>query len=84
MNSRLLIPVLRSRLISKLAANANTFQSTLFVLTLEVNICSGFPFFYSLPERILLLIFQPIKNDWFEKWSDFSMKEELNELFRIL
>ena len=45
-DSWLLIPVLRSLLISKLAADANTFQSTLFI-DLRSDICSALTFFQS-------------------------------------
>ena len=49
------------------------------------DICSGLPFFPSLTRAdSTCSFFKQSKNDWFGKWLDFPMKEELNEKFRIL
>ena len=52
---------------------------------LESDICSGLPFFHSFSEvTSTRSFFKQPKKDWFRKWLDFPMKEELNEKFCIL
>ena len=49
------------------------------------DICSGLPFFHSFTGAdSTCSFFKQAKKDWFGKWLDFPMKEELNEKFRIL
>ena len=49
------------------------------------DICSGFPFFHSFTGAdSTCSFFKQSKKDWFGKWLDFPMKEELNEKLHIL
>ena len=51
----------------------------------ESDICSGLPLFHSFSEvTSTCSFFKQPKKDWFRKWLDFPMKEELDEKFRIL
>ena len=49
------------------------------------DIRSGLPFFHSFTGAdSTCSFFKQSKKDWFGKWSDFPMKEELNKKFCIL